>query len=335
MVNRFPKISVLMPVYNGDKYLKKSINSILRQTFDDFELIIINDGSTDLSLSIIKSYQDKRIKIINNSKNIGIAYSLNKGLNKANGDYIARQDQDDISHPERFMCQVNYLKKNDTDLVDANFVFIDEDDNYIQDYEERTFSPYETLSHLFFYELVHESIMCKRSLFDVNNIQYKKRPTEDYDLFIRLAKAGMTAGRISKHLLKVRKHPNSECGSNWGTMKEDINQMRIELVEDLGLKLTDQEKKVHIAFVEQNSSILNQYQFREVLQWSNKIIKANSKNKIYSSTYFKEQLYLRLIRLIKRKKKKSVLDIIKLRQSAEFYDKSISFRDLLYIYRFR
>ena len=111
MVNRFPKISVLMPVYNGDKYLKKSINSILRQTFDDFELIIINDGSTDLSLSIIKSYQDKRIKIINNSKNIGIAYSLNKGLNKANGDYIARQDQDDISHPERFMCQVNYLKK--------------------------------------------------------------------------------------------------------------------------------------------------------------------------------------------------------------------------------
>ena len=88
-------------------------------------------------------------------------------------------------------------KKNDTDLVDANFAFIDEDDNYIQDYEKRTFSPYETLSHLFFYELVHESIMCKRSLFDVNNIRYKKRPTEDYDLFIRLAKAGMTAGRIS------------------------------------------------------------------------------------------------------------------------------------------
>ena len=153
MQNRFPKISVLMPVYNGDKYLKKSINSILRQTYDDFEFIIINDGSTDLSLSIIKSYQDKRIKIINNSKNIGIAHSLNKGLNIANGDYIARQDQDDISHPERFMCQVNYLKKNDTDLVDANFVFIDEDDNYIQDYEERTFSPYETLSHLFFYSL--------------------------------------------------------------------------------------------------------------------------------------------------------------------------------------
>ena len=78
----------------------------------------------------------------------------------------------------------------------------------------------------------------------------------------------------------------------------------MNLFRDLGIEPTDYEKKLHIAFVEQNLSILNQYQFREVLYWSNKIIKANSINKIYSSTYFKEQLYLRLIRLIKRKKRK-------------------------------
>ena len=125
------------------------------------------------------------------------------------------------------------------------------------------------------------------------------------------------------------------CGSDWNNIKKDIDLMRNEFVQDLGIEPTDYEKKLHIAFVEQNLSILNQYQFREVLCWANKIIKANSIKKIYSSTYFKEQLYIRLIRLIKRKKKKSVLDMIKLRQSAEFYDKSISFRDLLYIYRFR
>ena len=330
-----PKISVLMPVYNGEQFLDKSINSVLDQTFNNFEYIIINDGSTDDSLKIIESYEDSRIKIINFSKNMGISAALNNGLNVAKGDYIARQDQDDISHPERFMLQVEYLKNNDVDLVDANFIFIDENDQYIQDYEKRYFNPEETLSHLFFYELVHASIMCKRLIFTKYNIQYRKRPTEDYDLFIRLAKAGMRAGRLEQKLIKQRKHPNSMCGSDWDNIKKDIDIMRNEFVQDLGIEPTDYEKKLHIAFVEQNLSILNQYQFKEVLCWANKIIKANSIKNIYSSTYFKEQLYIRLIRLIKRKKKKSVWDMIKLRQSAKFYDKSISFWDLLYAYRFR
>ena len=330
-----PKISVLMPVYNGDQFLDKSIKSILNQTFNNFEYIIVNDGSTDDSLKIIKSYEDSRVKIINFSKNMGIAAALNNGLNAAKGYYIARQDQDDISHPERFMLQIEYLENNDVDLVDTNFIFIDENDKYLQDYEKRYFNPDETLSHLFFYEMVHASIMCKRLLFTKDNIQYQKRPTEDYDLFIRLAKAGMRAGRLDQKLIKQRKHPNSMCGSDWDNIKKDIDVMRNEFVQDLGIEPTDYEKKLHVAFVEQNLSILNQYQFGEVLSWSNKIIKANSINKIYSSTYFKEQLYLRLIRLIKRKESKNLLDMIKLRQSAEFYDKRISFRDLLYIYRYR
>ena len=330
-----PKISVLMPVYNGDQFLDKSIKSVLNQTFNNFEYIIINDGSTDDSLKIIKSYEDSRIKIINFSKNMGITAALNNGLNAAKGYYIARQDQDDISHPERFMLQIEYLETNDVDLVDTNFIFIDENDKYLQDYEKRYFNPDETLSHLFFYEMVHASIMCKRLLFTKDNIQYRKRPTEDYDLFIRLAKAGMRAGRLDQKLIKQRKHPNSMCGSDWDNIKKDIDVMRNEFVQDLGIEPTDYEKKLHVAFVEQNLSILNQYQFGEVLSWSNKIIKANSINKIYSSTYFKEQLYLRLIRLLKRNERKNFLDMIKLRQSAEFYDKRISFRDLLYIYRYR
>ena len=330
-----PKISVLMPVYNGDQFLDKSIKSVLNQTFNNFEYIIINDGSTDGSSKIIESYRDSRIKIINYSKNRGITFALNNGLNVAKGDYIARQDQDDISYPDRFMLQIEYLENNNVDLIDTNFIFIDENDNYLQDYEKRYFSPDETLSHLFFYEMVHASIMCKRSLFTKYNIQYRKRPTEDYDLFIRLAKAGMRAGRLDQKLIKQRKHSNSMCGSDWDNIKKDIDIMRNEFVRDLGIEPTGYEKKLHIAFVEQNSSTLNQYQFREVLCWANKIIKANLVRKIYSSTYLKDQLYIRLIRLIKRKKKKSLFDMIELRRSAEFYDKSISFRDLFYLFRFR
>ena len=328
-----PKISVLMPVYNGDQFLDKSIKSILNQTFNNFEYIIINDGSTDDSLRIIESYKDRRMKIISYSNNMGIAFALNNGLSVAKGDYIARQDQDDISYPDRFMLQIEYLENNDVDLVDTNFIFIDENDKYLQDYEKRYFNPDETLSHLFFYEMVHASIMCKRSLFTEHNIQYRKRPTEDYDLFIRLAKAGMKAGRLDQKLIKQRKHPNSMCGSDWDNIKKDIDIMRNEFVQDLGIEPTDFERKLHIAFIEQNLSVLNKYQFREVLCWANKIIKANSKNKIYSSAYFKEQLYIRLIRLIKRIRTKSLFDMIELRQSARFYDKRISLRDLFYIYR--
>ena len=109
------------------------------------------------------------------------------------------------------------------------------------------------LSHLFFYEMVHSSIMCKRSLFTKNNIHYRKRPTEDYDLFIRLAKAGMRAGRLDKKLIKQRKH-QAACGSDWDNIKKDIDLMRIELVRDLGIDLQIM-KKVTYCIVDQNLSI--------------------------------------------------------------------------------
>ena len=328
-----PKISVLMPVYNGDKFLAKAVNSILNQTFNNFEFIIINDGSTDNSLTILKSFNDKRINIINNTENKGITFALNKGLKSAKGKYIARQDQDDISDPNRFLLQIEYLEKHNIDLVDTNFIFIDENDHYIQDYEKRYFKPDETLSHLFFYEMVHSSILCKKSLFNKYSVQYRERPTEDYDLFIRLAKAGMRAGRLDRKLIKQRKHSNSMCGSNWESIKKDIDLMRIELVKDLDIEPTEHEKKIHIAFVEQNLSILCQYKFQEVLGWANKIIKANVIKKTYKNKYFKEQLYQRLIRVIKSKKNKSLSILFELKNSAKLYDKSISFRELIYIYR--
>ena len=153
-----PIVSVIMPVYNGDQFLDRSIKSVLNQTFNNFEYIIINDGSTDDSQKIIESYKDSRIKLINYSKNMGISFALNNGLNVAEGNYIARQDQDDVSFPDRFMLQIEFLENNNNiDLVDTNFIFIDENDKYIHDYEKRYFRPDETLSHLFFYEMGFES----------------------------------------------------------------------------------------------------------------------------------------------------------------------------------
>ena len=96
-----PKISVLMSVNNGERYLEKSIESIIHQTFNDFEFIIINDGSHDDRLNIIKSYDDKRIKLINNKKRLGLTKSLNRGIELCKSEIIARMDADDISKKDR------------------------------------------------------------------------------------------------------------------------------------------------------------------------------------------------------------------------------------------
>ncbi|PSO83704.1 MAG: hypothetical protein BRC41_11810, partial [Cyanobacteria bacterium QH_9_48_43] len=107
MSEPFSKISVVMPVYNGANYIREAVESILNQTFTDFEFIVIDDCSTDRSWEILTKYanQDQRVKLFKNEENLGVTKSLNKGLKLAQGDYIARQDADDVSLPERFEKQ--------------------------------------------------------------------------------------------------------------------------------------------------------------------------------------------------------------------------------------
>jgi glycosyltransferase involved in cell wall biosynthesis len=107
-----PYVTVLMPVYNTEMYLKEAIDSILNQTFRDFEFIVINDGSTDSTSDIIESYSDPRIIYLQNEKNLGVATSLNKGLSIAKGTYIARMDGDDVSRCDRLEKQVAFMDAN-------------------------------------------------------------------------------------------------------------------------------------------------------------------------------------------------------------------------------
>ena len=126
------KVTVLMSVYNGEKFLREAIDSILIQSYPDFEFLIIDDSSTDRTPEIIRSYQDPRIKIIRNSENLGLTKSLNKGLSLAQGEYIARMDADDISYPNRLDEQIYYLDCNpDVAMVGTGRENIDEDGKVI------------------------------------------------------------------------------------------------------------------------------------------------------------------------------------------------------------
>ena len=134
-------VTVLMSVYNCEEYLKAAIDSILSQTFTDFEFIILDDGSSDGSVKIVKDYEsrDSRIVLIQNDINLGLAASLNKGILAAKGKYIARQDADDLSAPNRLALQVEYAIANpDVDVIGTNCFFVDIYDQIV--YEDLSFS---------------------------------------------------------------------------------------------------------------------------------------------------------------------------------------------------
>jgi len=195
-----------MPVYNGAKYLSEAIESILQQTFKDFEFIIINDGSTDNSLEIIESYHDERIIIIN-QENQGLAVSLNNGINITKGKYIARMDQDDISYKERIKTQVDFLNNNPgVIVVGSNADVIDKDGNFVY-----TRNPNKNNSQLkaglpYKAPFIHPSIMIhKDSLINVG-LYTEYSFLEDIFLYIKLFNLGKFSN-IENSLIKYRLSP--------------------------------------------------------------------------------------------------------------------------------
>ncbi len=183
-----PKISVIMSVYNGEKYLKEAVNSILKQTFTDFEFIIINDGSTDNTRAILESYNDPRIFLFHQD-NIGLTKSLNKGLSFAKGDYIARMDADDISDKRRFEKQFHYLNTHpEIGVTGSNINIIDEYGKIISKLNQLN-SHKEIMSKLLSdNQLIHGTLFIRKEL--LKKVEYydeKYTLAQDYDLLLRLS----------------------------------------------------------------------------------------------------------------------------------------------------
>ena len=205
-----PKISVLMPVYNAEKYMEESIESVLNQTFRDFEFIIINDGSNDSSLSLLKKYKkkDKRIIILDNKKNLGLHISLNRGLNIAKGKYIARMDADDISLRDRFMIQFDYMEKHpEIFLIGGSAIIIDENGEKMGallkgDNPNRIRKKLQKSN-----PLIHPSIIFRNT----HEFFYREKfvCSEDYDLYLRMISKGKMLQNIEPFLIRYRISKNS------------------------------------------------------------------------------------------------------------------------------
>ncbi|HEX8038542.1 MAG TPA: glycosyltransferase, partial [Chryseosolibacter sp.] len=196
-----PRVTVLMPVYNGERHLREAIDSILIQTFKPFELLIIDDGSTDRSASIIASYRDPRIRCIRNERNLGITAALNKGIALASCELIARMDADDISHPQRLQKQFGYMKRNPRCALLSTWArVVSEDNQFIR--LERYRSNFYYYNLTFECWIYHPTVMFRKAA--VQQIGMYRMPySEDYDLFWRMS-TSFLIGNLPEALLDYR-----------------------------------------------------------------------------------------------------------------------------------
>jgi glycosyltransferase involved in cell wall biosynthesis len=198
-------ISIILPVYNGETYLEDSIKSILNQTYQNFELIIINDGSTDSSHLIIEKFLKSNKIIYKSRKNKGLVNTLNEGIKLSSGNYIARMDQDDISYPKRLEKQLNFMQKNNIDVCGTSYQVINEQGKIIKTVESHK-NNFEIILSAMMVPFIHPSVMF-RNIFKEKNIFYgnnNKMQAEDYDLWIRLIKMNLVFGNTDEILIKYR-----------------------------------------------------------------------------------------------------------------------------------
>lgn len=199
-------ISILMPVFNVEKYVREAVESLLVQTYSNFELIIVDDCSTDSTYSICEKLAnaDSRVRVFKNESNLKIVLTLNRALRMAKGSYIARMDGDDVAVPERLENQYNYLCKNpDVALIGVSTISIDEDGN--------EFARHKFISDQFMIQkclnlttLVSHNWLCRREVYDFLGGYRELAPVEDYDFLLRMHSAGYRFSNLPFYGMKIR-----------------------------------------------------------------------------------------------------------------------------------
>lgn len=203
-----PLVSILMPVYNTAPYLREAMDSMLSQTFGDFELIVLNDCSPDNAEEILDTYNDSRIVRYKGEKNVGLSNVLNVGLDMARGEFIARMDSDDVSMPTRLQVQVDYLEQHpEIDLVSVGMrLFGAKDEVWIRELDPEKVK----ITALFFSPVLHASSMWRKGSFERNGLRFRQDmvPAEDYDLWTRALLKGLKLVNMPQVLYGYRIHDN-------------------------------------------------------------------------------------------------------------------------------
>jgi len=282
-----PKISVIMPVYNAEKFLREAIDSILNQTFKDFEFLIINDASTDRSNKIILSYIDPRIRFLENDKNLGSAETRNKGLKIAKGNLIALMDADDISMPNRFELQYEKMQKDKKIIVLASiYNVMDEHGKFL--YTEK----HALSSEEIYYTLQFRNCLGQSTIMFRKEIILKKfkgydgnHEAEDYNLWLK-ASSNYKISKINTCLLHLRTSRSSRMGTS-NRLDDDamlLAKRNLEVLTGTKIKLNTLQilRRNFTAFRSSSSIKFSKEEIREAIMFLNKV---NNKILTHHSTF--------------------------------------------------
>lgn len=216
-----PRVSILMPVYNVAPYLREAMDSILAQTFQDFELIVLDDCSPDNSAEILDTYTDERIVRYRGEKNMGLSNVLNVGMQLARGEFIARMDSDDLSTHERLAVQVAYLEAHpEVDLCSCGMeLFGAKQETWVRETNVEDVK----ITALFHSPILHASSMWRRASFERVGLRFLQEmvPAEDYDMWTRAMAAGLRLVNIPQVMYLYRIHPSQATTRTDKTARKD------------------------------------------------------------------------------------------------------------------
>lgn len=298
-------VSVVLPAYNAELYLKEAIDSVLAQTFTDFELIILNDGSTDQTESIILSYDDPRIVYVKNEQNLGLIGTLNKGMALAKGKYIARMDADDICFPERFAKQVDFLEQNIEYVICGTSAYRFQNSILDRKAFNVPVNDENIRIRLFFNSsFIHPSVMLRTEVVRVHNLKFSEyfKYAEDYYFWMDLLQYGK-GFNLREKLLYYRVVENSQTAvgnSDIEKRKEIIGNIHKRYFKDNHIPVDDKEINLNFYLtniVRMKQLDLKQFDFIFIDAFLNKIINILKVNELSHKVIYEElgRVYFSLV----------------------------------------
>lgn len=243
-----PRVSVVIPAYQAEAFLKTSIESVLQQQFESFEVLVINDGSTDGTKAIAESYADPRIRLINNTKNLGLAGVRNVGIREARGEYVAWLDADDISRPGRLQKQIHFLDANPGCVLVGSWVRPLRNGVLGKPWKYPTINAVLRCRLLFDDPFATSAVTVRKQVLESNGLSFSENfpPAEDYDLWERLSHLG-TIANVPEVLGYYHIHAQQTSTSQEGVVKQQSSVWRIHerQLKNLGLLPTAEQKTLH------------------------------------------------------------------------------------------
>jgi len=278
-----------MPVYNGVPYLRETIQSILRQTFSDFEFLIINDGSTDSSVEIINTFIDDRIRLLHNERRLKLSGALNRGIDEAKGEYIARMDADDIALDDRLYKQVAFLDRHTDVGICGSWIRKFGQGRSRVDRFPVSYDQIKAYA-LFDCPFAHPTVMLRRDFIEKYGLRYNGDyyPTEDYELWGRSI-TYFPCVNLPEVLLNYRVHESSMTGSDWDDMDRKATRINRTQLSKLEIQCTEEELRFHRNIGRGSSSQANSIDDLGKAQcWLEKMMQANRREKHCSEEAFSE-----------------------------------------------